>query len=56
MPVYKKVTQKAQCGTFRKKPGSMLERARQLKKRMDWNFKRWAYEWVLTEEEPRKVH
>lgn len=30
------------------KPGSILERVRQLKTRMIWNSKRWVYEWALS--------
>lgn len=30
------------------KPGSILERVRQLKTRMIWDSKRWVYEWALS--------
>lgn len=44
----KEVTQNAYYVKLREKPGSRLERVRQLKTRMIWNSKRWVYEWALS--------
>ena len=44
----KGVTQNAYYVKLREKPGSRLERVRQLKTRMIWNSKRCVYEWALS--------
>ena len=44
----KGVTQNAYYVKLREKPGSRLERVRQLKNIMIWNSKRWVYEWELS--------